>query len=209
MSKVVNTKVRNANKYEEIISEASKSSKNRNKVKNSRGNKVTPRKYHISDEDLVELRKEQEETGKFPNPYVRKGVSRSLIQALINLGENKSHRFIDVKNEMKNIMSNEHNKDGENLWDLFYNKKSNNKSDLSLWDANTRIEKTAAMLQRLGGLHPYGYKLKQLCACIDLLPSTDPLLENKYNIRLNTRFSIPNQVQPVKPISKKKSKKVI
>lgn len=203
MSKVVNTKVRNANKYEEIISEANKSSKDRIKVKNSRGNKVTPRKYHISEEHLKELIKEQEKTGKFPNPYLRKGVSSSLIQALINLGENKSHRFIDVKNEMKRIMSSEYNKNGENLWDLFYNKKSNKKSDLSLWDANTRIEKTASMLQRLGGLHPYGYKLKQLCACIDLLPSTDPLLENKHNIRLNTSFSSPSQVQPVKPSNKK------
>lgn len=204
MIEVVNTKVRNANKYEEIISETSKSSRDRNKVKNSRGDKVIPRKYHVSEEVLESLIKNQEKTGKFQNPYARKGVSSSLVQALINLGENRSHRFIDVKNEMKRIMSNEYNKDGKSLWDLFYNKKSNNKSDLSIWDANTRIEKTASMLQRLGGHHPYGYKLKQLCACIDLLPSTDPLLENKYNIRLNTSFSSPDQVQPVKPAGKKK-----
>ena len=206
MKKVVNTKIREINKYEKIIDETSKSSKNRNKIANSRGNKVTPRRYHLSQEDVIKFKTQQEKIGKFINPYKRQGVYSSLIQALINLGENKSHRFIDVKNEMKRIMSSQTNKEGNNLWSEFYNKKSKSKSNLSLWDVNTRIEHTAKILQRLGGLHPYGYKLKQLCACIDLLPSTDPLLENKYNIRLNTTFKSPDQVQPVKPVTKKKQK---
>ena len=207
MNKVVNTKVRDINKYDTVLSEASKSAKDRGKVLNSRGKKVDPRKYHLSQEELERLQTQQEESGIFPNPYKRKGVYRSLIQALINLGENKSHRFVDVKNEMKQIMSSQVNKDGENLWDIFYHKQSKSKSNLSQWDVNTRIEHTAKILQRLGGLHPYGYKLKQLCACIDLLPSTDPLLTNKCNIRLNTAFKDPSQVQPVKPVTKKKRKK--
>jgi len=206
MNKIVNTKVRDIDKYDTVISEADKKAKERGKVINSRGKKVDPRKYHLSDQELDQLKEEKEKTGKFPNPYKRNGVYRSLIQALINLGEDKSHRFIDVKNEMKQIMSNQQNKDGENLWDIFYNKQSKSKSNLSQWDVNTRIEHTAKILQRLGGLHPYGYKLKQLGACIDLLPSTDPLLKNKYNIRLNTGFPDPSFVQPVKPAAKKKRK---
>jgi len=203
-NKIVNTRVRDIDKYDSVIGETSKSSKHRNKVTNSRGKKVSPRKYHLSEEEETRLIKIRDETGTFPNPYKRNGVYSSLIQSLINLGENQSHKFIDVKNEMKRIMSDQTNKDGVSLWEIFYNKQTNNKSNLSQWDVNTRIEHTAKILQRLGGLHPYGYKLKQLCGCIDLLPSTDPLLENKYNVRLNTGFSNPNQVQPVKPVTKKR-----
>lgn len=205
MEKVVHTKVREIGKYTSIMEEANKDLKERNKVTNSRGNKVSPRKYHLSDEEVKTLKEKQKNTGKLQNPYKRRGVYNSLVQSLINLGENKSHRFIDVKNEMKNIMSTKLNKDGKNLWDAFYNKKSNNKSNLSQWDANTRIEQTAKILQRLGGHHPYGFKLKQLNACIDLLPSTDPLLKNKPNIRLNTTFIDSESVQPVKPEMSKKN----
>lgn len=203
---IVVTNIRDVNKYDTVIPEANKTSKERNKVKNSRGKKVVPRKYHLSNENLEKLKKQQEETGKFPNPYKRNGVYSSLIQALINLGVNKSHRFIDVKNEMKNIMSQQTNKEGNTLWHEFYYKKSNNKSSCGQWDVNSRIEHTAKILQRLGGLHPYGYKLKQLCACVDLMPSSDPLLKNKPNIRLNASFPSPHLVQPVKPAKGKKRK---
>ncbi len=206
MEGVVHTKVRNKNSYADIICETNKRSKDRSKVVDSKGKKVDPRKYHLSEEDAKTLKEQQRKTGKFANPYRRDGVYYNFIQALINLGENKSHRFIDVKNEMKRIMDQKTNKNGENLWIKFRDKKPSKKSELSQWDVNTRIENTAKILQRLGGYHPYGYKLKQLNACIDLLPGTDSLLKNKFNIRLNTSFSCPADVKPVKPASSRKKK---
>ena len=206
MDGITHTQIRNKNKYEDILQETNKKSRDRSKVKDGKGNKVVPRRYHLSDEDLISLKKEYKKTGVFPNPYRRNGVYHNLIQALINLGVNRSHPFVSVKNEMKRIMNEKTNKKGENIWEKFLKKKSAGKSDLSRWDANTRIEKTASILQRLGGFHPYGYKLKQLNACVDLLPSSDPLLPNKCNIRLNTSFYSPEEVMPVKPDNSRKKK---
>lgn len=205
MNKVVQTRTRVSDVcYADIIDETTKKSKNRGQITDNKGKKIKPRRYHLLDSALSNLKAKQKKTGKFPNPFRKNGVYYNLVQALINLGENKSHRFIDVKNEMKRIMEKETKKNGENVWENFINKKSDGKSDLSRWDANTRIERTAGSLQRLGGLHPYGWKLRQLNACIDLLPSSDPLLPNKPNIRLNTTFSCPEDVQPLKPAHAKK-----
>ena len=52
MNKIVNTKVRDIDKYDTVISEADKKAKERGKVINSRGKKVDPRKYHLSDQEL-------------------------------------------------------------------------------------------------------------------------------------------------------------
>jgi len=182
--------------YENIKSEAEKPVKYRNKIiKNAKGISKVPRRYFLLNDKLNKLWDEYNKTGVFPNPYRKRGVYYSCIQSLINLGVNKSHTFRSVKEEMKSIMQKQKNKDGYTLWDKFTNKNTNK---VKAWDENTKIENTAKILQRLGGNHPYGYKLSQLHACVDLLESTDEFLPNKPNFRLNTNFSSKEDVTPVK-----------
>lgn len=163
--------------YDKIKSEASKTESDRNKVLNSRGSKVIPRRYHLSDSELLELKKFQEKTGQFPNPYSRSGIYYYFIEALVHLGCDRSHEFLTVKNKIKELMSKDFNKKhNTNEWEVFNNKDCN-------WDSNMRIYQTATILQRINSTNPFGYKLLQLSALIVFEKSTHKIIK-KNNIKL-------------------------
>ena len=184
--------------YENVRAEAEKPDKLRKTlIKSNRGNTKKPRRYHMPEAKAKKLRAIFRETGVFQNPYRRGGLYCAFVQSLISLGVDKSHSFKTVKHEMKNIMSSQVNKKNQNLWDIFAQRKPRNL--LSGRDINGKIIENATVLQRLTGFHPFGEKLRQIFACIDILTDSAGLPK----FRLNTQFSRYNDVKPINEIRKK------
>jgi hypothetical protein len=64
-------------------------------------------------------------------------------------------------------------------------------------DLMGRIISNFRVLQRLGGIHPYGYKLKQALASVDIKREADGI----YYFRLNTTFKRVGDVKPYYDVS--------
>jgi hypothetical protein len=159
--------------YLKVKTEANKPVNEREKIiKSNRGNIKIPRKYHLSENRLKQL-KDIMTTGVFPNPYRRTGIYYSFIQALINLGVNKKHTFVAVKMEMKKIMSQVKDKNKMDDWTKFEGKTPN--SSFCGKDVNGRIIQNAKVLQRISGVHVYGERLRELDACVDIYKDTNGL----------------------------------
>jgi len=176
-----------------LKTEASKPQKERKAVLATRKGKAKPRRYHMSDHQAKEMR-----AGKDFNPFRTNGKYHAFVQALIVLGINKAHGFTAVKAEMKKILSKHttcNNKDG---WTAFANPKSKASKNQAK-DLNGRILQNAQVLQRLTGQHPYGYKLAQLWACVDILADAKGMPK----FRLNTQFKSMEQVKPVNELKKR------
>jgi len=146
-----------------------------------------PRRHAITDGRLRQLRKDADKD--FPNPYQVGGVYHSVVQSLFNLGPNKAHTFVELKKEMEKIMS-KIDRDGQTAWEKFANRKPRNAATGK--DLNGRIHQTVTVLQRLKGCHPYGFKLRQVKACLDILKGKD----NSALYMLNTSFAKPERVKP-------------
>ena len=185
-------KVKNYGEVKEMVE---KSMSEREKVVNCRGREVVPRKYHLSEHQLAELSQRKALYG-VANPY-QKGAYWASVEALIVLGPNQWHNFEAVKATIQVVMSQKTNAKGDNLWDVFANRspRSANGKDL-----DGRITQNYRVLQRLGGLSPFGEKLRQLCSCIDMKKESEKLY-----LRLNTNFSAPDEVRPLKISKKNKS----
>ena len=183
--------------YEQIKEEAGKPERDRKKVvKTNRGNIKKPRRYHMDDDKAKSMRAKFKKTGVFQNPYRKGGLYYGFIQSLISLGIDEEHEFITVKNEMEKLLSSEKNIKNRNSWDIFANRKPRNM--LSGKDINGRIIENATILQRLKGLHPFGEKLHQLHACVDILKDASGLPK----FRLNTKFSQYEKVNPKNEMKK-------
>ena len=165
---------RNFDDYLKVKKEADLPISQRSKIiKTNRGTYRIPRKYHNSHKKLTELL-DAIKSGKTPNPYRKGGIYYAFVQALINLGVNERHSFLDVKKEMRRIMSAQVDKKTKrDSWDLFKNKVP--KNSLCAKDVNGRIIQNAYILQRLTGFDPYGEKLRELEMCVDIFKSTDDL----------------------------------
>ncbi len=122
-------------------------------------------KVHTLSDQKLKAFKQQIMKGNQVNPYKKTGIYGTFVQALINLGTNKKHAFLDVKDAMQTIMGQK--------WQQFENKQSRN--SLFAKDVNGRIMHNATTLQRVSGNHPYGKKLQQLGMCIDIYRGQDQL----------------------------------
>ena len=152
--------------YLKVKEEAGKPISQRAKViKTNRGNVCCPRKYHLDPERLTELQ-DQVSQGLVPNPYRPGGIYYAFVQALINLGANQKHTFIDVRKEIQQIMSQQNIIKGKDGWVAFRDKTPRN--SLCAKDINGRIIQNAYVLQRLSGFDPYGEKLRELGYCVDI-----------------------------------------
>jgi len=182
--------------YQRIKDEADKPIGERDKIiKTNRGTVRVPRKYHLSEERIQELQTKSET----PNPYRRGGFYYAFITSLTELGPDKRHSFIDVKKQLKKVMSGwgdkKTNKDG---WIAFRDKKP--KNSLCACDVNGRIEQNAKILQRLTGFHPYGEKLRQLGMCVDIYKGSNGLPD----FQLRTGIDNYEDVVPVNEFRKNK-----
>ena len=156
-------------------------------VLNSRGKMVLVRKYHLTEEELKKAKEKfqqltkdipqniKDKAGpKFFNPYRSRGVYYAQIQALYLLGANEWHSYNDVRNKMKQFASTVEiirRKNGcvrkTNVWAEF-EKKISKPDTVTSKDLFGRINENMIFFQRLTKYHPYGYKLKQACAAVDI-----------------------------------------
>lgn len=156
-------------------------------VISSRGKMVAVRKYHMTREEIVKAKKRFEELtkkvskriknkagAKFFNPYRSRGVYFAQIQALYLLGANEWHSYNEVRDKMREFASSMEimRREGScirktNVWAEFERKTSKPDSVTSK-DLFGRINENMVFFQRLSKLHPYGYKLRQACAAVDI-----------------------------------------
>jgi len=152
------------------------------------------RRYHLLPDEQVRLLREMQEKNKFISPYGAARLYTYIIDALSTLGAGKSHKVSAVYAKFRELASNESTKnaEGKTLWDRFYNKPVRNETTGR--EALGRFIQNVEVIQRLGGDHPYGFKLAQVGACIDVL------VDGKGEILLQLRTNI-IQGDPVKPIN--------
>lgn len=184
--------------YDVIRQETEKPFKQRKKVLHPiTGKMVVPRRYHLQSQELDQMWNSYKKTEKFPNPYSRHGIYWGFVEALIELGENSWWDFPKVKHRIEKCMS-EVKRNEKSAWEEFVSKKS--KNYLCAKDLNGRIMETARMLQRVKGRNPYGEKLRQLKACVDITFNSMGLPF----YRLNTSFVDYNDVEPYRKSRRRK-----
>ena len=154
---------------------------------NKKGKQIIIRKHHLTDDEIISTRNKfkllikdvpkeiKDKAGMhFFNPYRTKGIYFIQIQALYLLGANEWHSYIEVKNKIREyaskiiLVKRENGKVRKtDVWTEFNEKTSRNNSITSK-DIYGRITENMLLLQRLNKLNPYGYKLKQAHAAIDI-----------------------------------------
>jgi hypothetical protein len=196
--------------YDDIMGETLKPVAERKKIHNPRLKRdIMPRRFHMTDEKLKQC-KETAIKMKQPigNPYSRSGAYYGFVQSLLELGIDTWHDYASVVKKMEEIMTSIVNCKGQDAWSAFSNKKARNHSTGK--DLSGRILQNASVLQRIdhnttrvGNASPYGFKLQQQNACIDIKGDA----AGKVFFRLNTKFANSNDVKPIKGLSKKKKTK--
>ena len=158
--------------------------KNRKEVINRRGKRVVPRKLHMTEEEVNKFSvRFSEDTShvsqdikdkagpRFFNAYRQAGIYYGCVQALYLLGCNEWHELRDVTAEIVKVMSDIFDKDNKSSWSKFNGKTARKRDGIEVRtakDTRGRIKETFRVLQRRGGLNPYGEKLRQVGACIDI-----------------------------------------
>lgn len=150
------------------------------KIPNNRGGESVPRQFDITYHELEDMRREQGNKDGFVNPYKRqRGLYAALVQALYELGPNVWHRFDEVKSKVRTIMMQISTRNGMDAWEQFTTRiprayRSPRKRKLLRINgipknsqADHRLKHCLSVLQRKGGMSPYGRKLARACASID------------------------------------------
>jgi len=201
--------------YQNLFSEASKKGNERKRYIGSRGVEVEVRNHHLTDVKMEKVKKRykefimnvskeiKEKAGpNFFNPYRESGVYFGCVQALFMLGANEWFLYKRVEEMMEEVMTKVlPDKNGTKPWEKFRDKTSR-KDVRSSKDLMGRIQHNMRVLQRVGinkEANPYGYKLAQGLACIDIKVDTEGL----WFFRLNTKW---DKVEDVKPLFIKISK---
>ncbi len=173
------------------------------------GNKIKPRKHHLNAAQIDQLKAEfRDNGGKIPSPF-NKGAYHFTLLALIALGVNRKHTVADAMAKFKELGSDKDTKNaaGQTFYQYFRDKDAKGSEDTSL-DWQDRFMQNITVLQRFGGMNPYGYKLNQVgtAVCrfkglvIDVLKGKDDVVY----VRLNSEANRPvnelktRNVQPVK-----------
>ena len=194
--------------YENFISEAEKKNKERIAYVNSRGNNVIVRRHHLTNkiektkkrykEFIKDVSQEiKEKAGsRFFNPYRQSGVYFGCVQSLFMLGSNEWFPYKRVEEMMEKVMTDMlPDKKGMKPWEKFKGK-ATRENVVKAKDLMGRIEHNMRVLQRVEidkEVNPYGYKLSQACACIDIKVD----IEGLWFFRLNTQHQSEKNIKPL------------
>jgi len=205
----------------EMRKESEKKMEERKEIMNRRMRKVAPRKYHMTSPQLKILKKRFEEMtkdvdksvkeaagGRFFNPFRQAGIYYGCVQSLYLLSANEWHEYIDVYNKMTEVMKTITDSDKIDSWTRFQDRrprKIGGQEVLTCKDEEGRIKQNFRVLQRLGGVHPCGYKLSQVFSCIDIRKEVD----GKCFYKLNTSFKSSTKIVPFYECKYKKPRKVV
>ena len=197
-------------KYRDIVSKVERGISQRGEITNRRGNLVIPRKYHMTVDQIRSIRStwqfsisdvdqitKEAVSADFFNPYRSSGAYYGCIQSLFLLGGNVWHSYRDVRNKMQEDMSSRSSHNcKKSSWEKFALKGAREGAIITK-DLMGRIISNFRILQRLGGINPYGYKLKQALASVDIKREADGM----YYFRLNTTFKKIVDVKPYYDVS--------
>lgn len=183
--------------YIDHVEEASKKITSRkDTILKKDGTMTKVRRHHMSPEDQLKFTEMAKEEGRFVSPYRRGGGYWGIVETLSILGENKDHAFGTFWDQFIKVMSCDElpKKNGQNPWQLFSERPRRAASGKSVIE---KIYQNIRVLQRLGGTNPYGMKIAQLNACLDVLGTTE-------NTRIRLRTGIPYGVEivPLKETSR-------
>ena len=193
--------------YSEIASEANKPLSSRQPVAAGRGGKKQiPRRYHLAAEEIEAHKKRCLEAGRFISPYRgSEGQYNAILESLSLLGENQVHLSREVFKKLEEVLSREETKDkeGKTAWQRFIDKPSrNNETGRSPF---RRFQQNCTVLQRHGGQNPYGLKLAQVGACVDILKISQKMADDKEifveGLRLRT-----GETKLVAPVNEQKKR---
>lgn len=185
-------------------------------IKDSRGKNIMIRKYHLSPKEMeanrskwladissVDVALKNKAGTVFFNPY-RKGIYYYQVQSLFLLGANEWHDLSIILNKLEEysstilLTSQQRKTYGyRTAWDQFIGKSSRINAE-KCKDYIGRIQENFILLQRLSKLHPYGYKLHQVCAAIDIKRvSRSGFPNGVYYYRLST-YDSENKAYPIR-----------
>lgn len=196
--------------YSDIEAGVEKCLGEREDIFNRRGSLVTPRKYHMTDKqsnkgrarwlasikDVSDEIKDKSST-EFFNPYRPNGSFYGAIQSLYLLGANEWHAFGKVRSKMEEDMrTRKSSTNRQNSWEKFAYR-GPREGAASTKDLMGRIIANYRTLQRLGGINPYAYKLKQLLATVDIRREADGI----WYFSLNTSWTSMEGVKPFYDVS--------
>lgn len=159
------------------------------------GSRIKPRKFHLNTAEVDQYRAEYKETGRIPIPF-NVGGYHFTVAALIALGLDQKHKLATVMEKFRELANDPSTKDdeGATYWKRFKNRDPKGMPDTSL-DWQDRFEQNIRVLQRFGGVTPYGLKLcevgTKVCRfkglVIDLLKDGN----GEVYVRLNTQANRP------------------
>ncbi len=148
------------------------------------GGKQKIRRHHLTRAQMDSLMEAMKQQNRWLCPFNPPKAYWGLVEALYQLGPNKRHLFGAVYAKMQEIMSKDEYRDaaGRTAWEKFEGK--SNRSPSTGKDAFDRIMQNIRVLQRLGGANPYGLKLAQVGACINVYGTkSKPYVELQIGIR--------------------------
>jgi len=187
---------------------------------NSKGKVRRVRKYHMTAGEMVVARNKwlaevstvdkrlRKKAGSlFFNPY-RKGIYYYQLQTLFLLSANQWHSLTDIVLKLEAYTSSISLRKSivkkygyYTAWDKFRGKSSRENAQRCK-DYIGRIQENFVFLQRLSRLHPYGYKLHQVCAAVDIKRINRKGFEQgAYFYRLSTYDSMAEAL-PIKDFSR-------
>ena len=164
-------------KYTSIMSEVSLPSSERRAISVGHGGLLRiPRNYHLTIEKLTALNALIQEGGSL-NPFRRGGAYWGICEALNSLGLDKKHLFRELLDSMQEVMSEDSTKlrgSTSNAWERFVSRSP--RSPESGRDLIQKVIENCEVLQRLRGNNPYGMKLLQLGAVINIFNQDDTVM---------------------------------
>jgi hypothetical protein len=190
--------------YAEVAGHATAPIRARKAVVEGRGGVTRKvRLFHLSDEEVVTLRKRIEEGGRFISPYAD-GMYSLQIETLVLLGANEPHLMGAAFKKFKEIASRDETKNAMNrtLWDRFSQAVPRNM--VTNRDPLGKFIYNYGILQRLGGVTPYGLKLAQLGAKIDLLEDSEGI-----KVMLATDIPEGSEIAPINMLRRRKYAKSV
>lgn len=185
----------------------------RDKLVNRRGKEFIPRCFHMTKKKLSTKKQKWVEDAKEVNPEILKLVGSKFfnpfraggpfygaLQALFLLGANKYYTYFKIHDVMEEVMDkimvyNPKDKETKSAWIRFLNR-SEREDAINTKDIQGRIHGNFRTMQRLGGVNPYGYKLKQICCCVDIRKVYNKDLGSEWAYCLNTKFKSSQDVKP-------------
>jgi hypothetical protein len=196
---------KNKQLYMDVAVQAGTPVSARKKVANGRGGESKiPRKYHLKAEKLIELRRQMKEAGHFISPYGANRLYSFIIDSIVALGVGKPHPVSLVYKKFQEIASKpETTKAGKTAWQRFSERPCRNAETGR--DDFTRFLQNIEVLQRLGGNHPYAFKLAQVGACIDIVVDAN----RQVKVQLRTGIADGDPVQPLNTNRKRKYTKTV